>query len=328
MSDNLSDIYVNSVISEYSSGSVVSLGTRRVRVSGPGIHKGTWVGYEVDSDGNDTKTRVDFRGSDIVNRDSEGLNDSVVAEPVPVSGGGSACGAASTFGALKINLLNEGFDSQCDSILQEMRPWHRMSVRDQRRARRKKLFSKKDSEPVRKAEQPTSPPPIEMPRLGTAADQEAIDYREKMRAKEALADKERKLKSPVPAKPKSVALQDIFSKPIPDTAKPTTPSLSDIFSKVPSSQSSKPQVSRKPVSPQKHYKRLGKKWINKGMAKLPKVVKDVASSLTPGQADTIKKVQPAITPEMDAAWKNALKQRKEEQKPKSLADFFSRKASE
>jgi len=303
MSEELSDIYQSHVLAEYAPGRVVSVGSRRVSVTGPGIHKGTWIGYELDSNGTPTTTRVDFRDTDIVNRDTPGLGSSVVE-----AGGGSACGAASTSGALKVNLLNESFDAVCDEMLVELSPWHKMSVRDKRKARREKMFPKKKEQVSIKPIEPREIEQDEVPRVGDAADQEAIEYRERMRAKEASV-------SP------SVSLGDIFKKPIAPPEKSGAPSLGDIFNKIPDRK--EPIVKRVPVSPKDYYKRMGKKLINKGMSELPKVVKDITSTLTPDQANTIKNVQPPITPEMDDAWKSALKKKREKDRPRSLSDFFN-----
>lgn len=104
MNDPIAKLYLEQVLLEFSAGSVVDVKGKKVRVQGPGSHDGTWIGYELDESGNKTETKVDFRATDVQDRDD---NTGDPRNEQTESGGGSACGALSTSGAQEDSTVNE-----------------------------------------------------------------------------------------------------------------------------------------------------------------------------------------------------------------------------
>jgi len=74
----------------FTAGSVVHVKGTRVLVTGPGAHRGTWVGQQLDSRGQPAGSLIDFRDTDVQHRDRALTGDPARLEHTSGGGGGFA----------------------------------------------------------------------------------------------------------------------------------------------------------------------------------------------------------------------------------------------
>ena len=91
----------------FTAGSVVHVKGTRVQVTGPGAHRGTWVGQQLDDHGRPHGPLVDFRDTDVQDRDRVGTGDPARLEHT--SGGGGGCAASEAGGGRFDQVLTDAW---------------------------------------------------------------------------------------------------------------------------------------------------------------------------------------------------------------------------